>query len=343
MARNRTLTIDASAYASETANSGYTVTCGDATNLHSRLQRVARTDCSFVITPLAAAIPGTATFTIPYTSSGGDTTNGVVSVAIGTDSTLSITPAGRAAGQAFVEVRNRRVTYIDASRWATDSGYSVTCSGARFTVEDIAGSAQPRAATNRELLSFSRSANCLYRIQPDIASGTYLKLSVSLRSSGGDTGTLAVNIYRQDDLRTSISASAPAALKIYRGQKISLDAASYASSTQPFFCLEPANIGSRITVERTRDCAFEIAGGQTLGTAGFDITYASAAGGTLAGQSLTSTITVPVEVVRASLCVLHSPSQRSSRDCGPEHPHLTLPATPPSAAPSPMNAKTPRM
>ena len=94
--RNRALVVDAGSYASETAGSGYTITCGDATSIDStRLASVTRTanSCSFTVTPvstLSSTLQATnATFTVPYTSSGGATANGTISVKIGPDSTIT--------------------------------------------------------------------------------------------------------------------------------------------------------------------------------------------------------------------------------------------------------------
>ena len=72
---NRTQTINALDYATE-ANSDFTITCGDATNIDTtELQSVSRSGCVFTVTP--KAVQGAASFTVPYTSSGGDTESGV--------------------------------------------------------------------------------------------------------------------------------------------------------------------------------------------------------------------------------------------------------------------------
>ena len=97
LGRNRTLTIDASDYATE-ASSTYTITCGDATGVDSRrLAAVSHTgnSCTFTIDPvdsLALSLRGDTSFSIPYASDGGATATGSVTVNIGPDSTITFTP-----------------------------------------------------------------------------------------------------------------------------------------------------------------------------------------------------------------------------------------------------------
>ena len=76
-----TLVVDASSYASET---GQTVTCADATGVGSRFTSVTRTSnsCTFTIIAASGATAGSATFTVPYSSSSGATRNGTISVKV---------------------------------------------------------------------------------------------------------------------------------------------------------------------------------------------------------------------------------------------------------------------
>ena len=91
---NRTRTIDASQYATD---GGYAITCGTATAIdNTKLTSVTQgTGCSYVITPvssLTASQQGAAAFTIPYSSAGGTTENGVFSIEVGPASTIAFNP-----------------------------------------------------------------------------------------------------------------------------------------------------------------------------------------------------------------------------------------------------------
>ena len=58
----------------------FTITCADATNITTEFTSVSRTanTCNYSAVAKATASAGSATFTVPYTSSGGDTQNGVI-------------------------------------------------------------------------------------------------------------------------------------------------------------------------------------------------------------------------------------------------------------------------
>ena len=98
---NRTQRIDALDYATD---GGYTITCGTATNtaanvptsgtvaLTSVVRDSSGNGCGYTITPTATQ--GTATFTIPYTSAGGDTANGNISIMVGPPSNIVYTSPG---------------------------------------------------------------------------------------------------------------------------------------------------------------------------------------------------------------------------------------------------------
>ena len=84
VAAGSTLDINASGYAT---HASYTITCGAATSLHTKLSSVSRADaanspCEYTITPKASATAGNATFTIPYTSSSGATLDAEITVTI---------------------------------------------------------------------------------------------------------------------------------------------------------------------------------------------------------------------------------------------------------------------
>ena len=127
--KNLTLAIDALDYVNE--NAAYTVTCGDAAGVDStRLTAVSHTgsSCDFTIDPvdsLATSLQGNTSFTITYTSDGGATATGRITVNIGPDSSITFTPpTGLKIGRNFTLV-------IDAlEHLAEDDAYTVSCADA---------------------------------------------------------------------------------------------------------------------------------------------------------------------------------------------------------------------
>ena len=147
VAAGSTLDINASGYAT---HSSYTITCGAAKNLHTKLSSVSRADaanspCEYTITPKTTATAGTATFTIPYTSSSGATLDAEVTVTISniayTAPTLSM-----AAGETLA---------VSAGGYATDGTFTITCADA--------------TSVSSEFTSVTRTANtcnCLLYTSP---------------------------------------------------------------------------------------------------------------------------------------------------------------------------------
>ena len=129
---NRTRVINVLDYATD---GGYTVTCSDATAIDTtELSTVVRDSsgdgCSFTITP--KAVQGTASFTVPLTSDGGDTENAVFAIEVGPASTVTYTaPTGLLVGP------NRNLVgqskNFSVSSYATDGDYTVSC---RFADSD---------------------------------------------------------------------------------------------------------------------------------------------------------------------------------------------------------------
>ena len=291
--RNRALVVDAGSYASETAGSGYTITCGDATSIDStRLASVTHTgsSCSFTVTPvstLSSTLQATnATFTVPYSSSGGATANGIISVKIGPDSTMTFTaPTGLKVG------RNRTLV-IDAAAAISgeDSGYTISCG-------DATGVDASRMAVTHT------GSSCSFTVDPvnNLASGSQgdTTFSVAFTSTGGATasGTFTVNIGPD----STITYSTPGTLTVGRNRTLTIDASDYVAevsgSGHTISCANAAGIDStRLTsVTRTANsCSFTITPISTLtpaqqGNATFTITFTSDG-----GHSITRTITVNV-------------------------------------------------
>ena len=290
--RNRPLVVDAGSYASETSGSGYTITCGDATSIDTtRLASVTHTgsSCSFTVTPistLSSSLQTTAaTFTVPYTSSGGATANGTISVKIGPDSTMTFTaPTGLKVG------RNRTLE-IDAAAAITgeDSTYAISC-----------GDATGVDAGKMEVAHIGSS--CTFTVDPvdSLAVGSQgdTTFSVAFTSTGGATvsGTFTVNIGPD----STISYTAPTGLTVGRNRTLTIDASDYVSeadSNNTITCGDATSIDSTKLTSVTRtanSCSFTITPISTLtqsqqGNATFTITFTSDG-----GHSITRTITVNV-------------------------------------------------
>ena len=113
MAAGQTLTVSAGSYATDGT---FTITCADATSVSSEFTSVTKTanTCNYSVVAKATASAGTATFTVPYTSSGGDTHNGIISITITTISYTAPTGLKVAAGSTLD---------INASGYATHASY----------------------------------------------------------------------------------------------------------------------------------------------------------------------------------------------------------------------------
>ena len=258
LATNRTLTIDASDYASDAY--GFTISCGDATGVDSKIT-IQRTGCSFVVTPTGAT--GTAVFTVPYTSSGGGTYNAVFAIDIGPASAIAFTaPTGLTLGT------NRSMT-LDASSYATDGSYLITC-GDATSVDSKISVTRPNARS------------CEYAITPTGATGT-ASFTVPYTSSGGHTtnGTISIAI----TAASAIVFTAPTGLSMTAGSSMTINAASYATDgSYTITCADAADRDAKITRITNTGCSYEITSGETTGTATFTIPYTSSGGHALKGQ-----------------------------------------------------------
>ena len=260
LATNQILTIDASDYASDAY--GFTISCGDATGVDSKIT-IQRTGCSFVVTPTGAT--GTAVFTVPYTSSGGDTYNAVFAIDIGSASAISFTaPTGLTLGT------NRSMT-LDASSYATDASYLITCGDATGVDSKITVT-RPNA----------NARSCEYAITPTGATGT-ATFTVPYTSSGGHStnGTISIAI----TTASAIVFTAPTGLSMTTGSSMTINAASYATDgSYTITCADAAARDAKIARITNTGCSYEITSGETTGTATFTVPYTSTGGHALAGQ-----------------------------------------------------------
>ena len=260
LATNQTLTIDASDYASDAY--GFTISCGAATGVDSKIT-IQRTGCSFVVTPTGAT--GTAVFTVPYTSSGGGTYNAVFAIDIGSASAIAFSaPSGLTLGT------NRSMT-LDASSYAADASYLITCGDATGVDSKIAVT-RPNA----------NARSCEYAVTPTGATGT-ASFTVPYTSSGGHTtnGTISIAI----TAASAIVYSAPTGLTMTAGSSMTINAASYATDgSYTITCGDAAGRDAKIARITNTGCSYEITSGETTGTATFTVPYTSSGGDALNGQ-----------------------------------------------------------
>ena len=205
VAAGSTLDINASGYAT---HSSYTISCGTAKDLHTKLSSVSRADaanspCDYTITPKASATAGDATFTIPYTSSSGATLDAQVTVTISNIAYTAPTNLSMAAGETLA---------VTAGSYATDGTFTITCADA--------------TSVSSEFTSITRTANtCNYSVvaKADASAGA-ATFTVPYTSSGGDThnGIVSITI-------SVISYTAPTGLKVAAGSTLDINASGYAT------------------------------------------------------------------------------------------------------------------
>ena len=156
--------------------SGYVIACSDASALHSRLTSVSRTanSCTYTITPSTAATAGNATFSITFTSDGGDSRSGTITVEIGPDSTISYT------GPTGLKVGRNRTLEIDVTEYATEanpSSYDISC-----------GDATGVDSTRLSSVSHTGSS-CTFTVDPIDALGSSLQGDTTFTIPHSDPNT----------------------------------------------------------------------------------------------------------------------------------------------------------
>ena len=280
VAKNRTLTVDVSGYASETA--GYTVSCGDVVTFDTtELSSVTHTgnSCEFTITP--KNVEGSATFNVPYVSTGGHTLGGIVSITVGPDSDISYSePAG-------LEVGRSHTLVVDVV--ASDGSYSVTCG-------DATG-----VDTSKFIVTRSTSGDgCSFTVDPvdNLASGDQgdVTFIVPLTSTGGHSRSAPVAVFIGPD--SAITYRAPSGLKVGTNRTKVINVLDYASDgTYSVSCGDAAGVDNTKLTGVTHSgssCTFTVdpVDGLTSGDQGdttFTIPLTSTGGHTL-DASFTVTI-----------------------------------------------------
>ena len=297
-----TLTIDASDYASDSA---YTITCGDATGISTALASVARTasTCSFVITPGAST--GTGSFTVPYTSSGGATRNGSITVAVAPTSSIVFAPPPT-SGPDRLRIGAGNTRTINLASYATDGPYSITCGNAT-------------AAEPAKLTDIHRNA-CRYTITAAAAAAQGdTTFSLTYTSSGGNTSnaSFTINIGPASD----IVYAAPADITLQANSARGIDLSSYAADgtgndAYTIGCLDATGIDPEISSVARNGCVYTIRAGSTPGEADFHITYTSTGGDT--------------HLATVHITITPAPAEPEERPAGPIQP-----IDPPARRPTP--------
>ena len=167
-----TRTINLASYATD---GPYTITCGNATAQEvAKLTSINRNGCDYTITAAAAAAQGDTTFSLTYTSSGGNTNNASFTIDIGPASNIVFTaPPG-------LTVQADSSLGINAASYATDGPdndpYTIGCEDATDIDDRIS--------------SISRSG-CVYTVRAGSTEGE-ASFTVTYTSTGGDTRTATV-------------------------------------------------------------------------------------------------------------------------------------------------------
>ena len=251
-----TRTFDLSSYATD---GSYDITCSfDQSSRHSLLTSVTPTGCSFAVT--AGSTQGAATIALTYTSAGGHTRNATIALNIGAASSITYTaPTG-------LRVRTSASIAIDASGYASDSDYTITCADA--------------TSVSTTLASVTRTTGtCIFSITAGATAGTGT-FTIPYTSDGGDThnGQVSITIAASE-----IEFNAPAALSVTTGGTLTINAASYASDgSNTITCADATSISASLaSVVRTANtCSYTITGGSSQGMGSFSIRYTSSGGDT---------------------------------------------------------------
>ena len=258
MAAGETLAVSAASYASDGT---FTITCADATSISTEFSSVTRAanTCNYSVVAKATASAGSASFTAPYTSSGGDTHSGVISISISTISYTALSNLKVVAGSN---------TDVSASSWASHSGYTISCGNAK--------------SVHAKLSSVTRTANtCNYRITAKAAATAGdATFTIPYTSSSGATLDAQVTIKI-----SNIAFTAPNNLTMAAGETLAVSAASYASDGAfTISCADATSISTEFSsITRTAGtCNYSAAAKATAsaGSATFTVPYTSSGGDT---------------------------------------------------------------
>ena len=279
---NRTQTINALDYVTED-NSDFTITCGDATSIDTtELMSVSRSGCVFTVTP--KAVQGAASFVVPYTSTGGDTENGTISIEVGPESTVAYTAPGT------LTVGRNQTLAIDALGYVTeDPAYTVTCG-------DATGVDANKLAVTHTGSSCNFTIDPVDTLAPANQGDTTFTIPYTSGGGHSTTGTITVNIGPDSNL----SFTAPPALTVGRNYTLVIDALDHVSENTPYTvtCADPTGVdATKMTVTRSATgdgCSFTVDPVDTLLPADQGDTDFSVLFTTTGGTTATGTFTINI-------------------------------------------------
>ena len=248
VARNAALAIDASPHATD--NSAYAITCGDATGVDAAKMQVTRAPgtCSFTVDPIdtlpatappedpTAATQGDATFSVPFTSTGGATASGTYTVNISGDSAISFTPPEDIT---LIVGRSRR---IFAGTFASEAGHLITCSDA--------------SAVSPKFTSVTHiGSSCTFTVVVEEPAAGPADFSITYRSTSGASRqvTISVNI-------SNLALNAPI-FAVLPGQTLTVDLSEFVTDGSfDVSCSDPMGVNSAQFSSVTRiagTCTFQ--------------------------------------------------------------------------------------
>ena len=255
-------TIDVSGYASETDSSSYTITCGQASAFTSRIISVSNSpgSCNYTVTAAADAsitTPVTGqSFTVPYISTGGATTNAVVPISIGPASSITLSIPED------LQVATGGTITVYAAGFATDGPYGISCGNA----SSVSASLQSVVSQTSE-----DSSGCTYLVTAGSGAGSGA-FTVLYTSNGGSirSGQIPVNVVSA----ASISWTPPASALAVAGRTVTIDASSASHASLTVTCDGARNISSRLaSVTRTGGCVYQATAASSPGTGFFTIPF----------------------------------------------------------------------
>ena len=273
VARNITRTINVGSYARD---GSYGITCGDATGVdNTKIASLTHSgsSCNFTLRPVnSAAAEGVTTFTIPYSSAGGHTLNGTISITIGPRTVLSVTRSQ------FIHVKSGQQAVLDLTRLSPDGDYALNCisfSTLNTPPNSVTASRSGCVATFTATitnLSVSRTPIINYQIQSAGSEGStarrWQRATLWLRQNGGASG---------------LTYQAPTDLQVRTNSSLRINALSYITETTSAFtisCLDATNIHSNFSSITRRGCNYTVNAGSNHGQSTFTIPYRSSGGAT---------------------------------------------------------------
>ena len=279
VAVNRDLAVDASDYVTPTVD-GDAISCAAATGVDATRLTVTRSNCVFTVSPLAE---GVVSFTVPYSSAGGASHDGKISIDVGPPDKITITTDDGLL-PSDLQVGANQTLVINALEYVRDAYHAITCGQASIVTLPT-----PRLAS-------VPNSGCRYTVTP-VSSLTQAQLGrasfrASFTSAGLRNYTMDAEFWVNVGPASAIAVSPPLAsgagsLATPRNRALVIDADRYATDgTWTISCGEPSGIDSDIFSVVRNGCDFTVTPQQTAttGAATFSVPFTSAGGTSADGQ-----------------------------------------------------------